>query len=95
MRFLFALTLCGFITAFSACASTNNGGHVVGNPLISDSASEKGKKKGQDEAPKELDQAAKEPACGCSTKHAKAKNTCKCPAESEPACRKGDESCKR
>ncbi|MFX6019431.1 hypothetical protein ABTF08_21375, partial [Acinetobacter baumannii] len=35
----------GLLFHFSACASTNNGGHVVGNPLVSDSVSAKAKTK--------------------------------------------------
>jgi hypothetical protein len=64
------IIIAGFFLTFPACASSNNGGHVVGNPIISEGVSAKMK---AEEAPK----------CACaSSKTPKVKAKCKCAVES-------------
>jgi len=77
-----AILVGGLFFAFSACASTNNGGHVVGNPIISESASSK----------------MKEPTCDCaSSKDPKVKAACKCAVDSKSTatCKDGDKTCSK
>lgn len=67
------LILTGFLLSFPACAASNSGGHVVGNPIISESVSTKMK---TDDAP----------ACACaSSKDPKVKAKCKCATDSGTA----------
>jgi hypothetical protein len=70
----------GLLFTFAACASTNNGGHVVGNPIISEGTSSKMK----DDTKK----------CDCaSSKDPKVKAACKCAVDAAPACKDGDKNC--
>ena len=69
----------GLFLAFSACASTNNGGHVVGNPIISEGASKK-MAAPADEAPS---------TCDCP----KDKKDCKCKKGDSKSC--SGEGCKK
>jgi hypothetical protein len=60
----------GLFLNFSACASTNNGGHVVGNPILSESVSTKMKTEDA-------------PTCACaSSKDPKVTAKCKCAIDS-------------
>ena len=64
------LILSSLLLSFPACAASNSGGHVVGNPIISESVSTKMK---ADDAP----------SCACaSSKDPKVKAKCKCATDS-------------
>jgi hypothetical protein len=68
------LVIIGLTFAFAACASTNNGGHVVGNPIISESASKEMKKIDLCECAKSNDAKVKA-NCACATATATSTST--------------------